>query len=386
MSVQTGVRGTLLANTENVRVRDVTKGIALLEPDEAQLTTFMMNIPKGSERAINAQVEWIEDEFNPRFDTLAADLSAVAVVMTVTNFAYFRKGDLVKVANAEVVRVTATPSANPVSIARAQGSTAAAAVLSGGQLFIMSSAHEENSSLPDLLSVQKAVKFNNLQILRDPFGVSQTAKDSQFYGEQDDLRWQRKKFAMQHKRSIENAIIHGERGLQTVSSQYLYLTGGILEFIDTNITDAGGTLTELEWEDHLRKSFRYGSKDKLSIMSPKAITVINTFGRDKLQTKSEDSLYGVTITRYQNAGRKVRLVEHDQLTNDGIDDFSGFAGYVITVDLKDLKLRYMGSAMTRYLENQEPKGTDGQIDEYRSQVALEVHQERNHSLLRNVTA
>lgn len=387
MAVLTNARGTLNANTENVRVRDASLGIKELEPDLGKLVTFMASIPGAATRAINPQVEWVEDEFNPRFDTLAANLTAGATTMEVSNYQYFKAGHLVKIANGEVVRVSVTPTTSDVTIVRAQGSTGAASASSGNQLFIMSTAYSENSALPALISTQKVVRFNYLQIMRDPFGLSQTAIDTEFYGEKNDRAYQKNKFMKQHKRDMENAIIHGERGIvtDTTLNQYLYMTGGVLEFITTNVTDAGGDLTELEWEDHIRKTFRFGSQDKVCFCSPKAISVLNGFGRGKIETKSGDSRYGITISRYEHAGKNVRLVEHNQLTNENLDDNTGIGGIIFTLDIKDIKLRYVGPVMTRFYENQEANGTHGKVDEFITHAGIEVHQERKHSVMEGIT-
>src|SRR3990167_4646186 len=113
MAVLTNARGTLNANTENVRVRDASLGIKELEPDLGKLVTFMASIPGAATRAINPQVEWVEDEFNPRFDTLAANLTAGALTMEVSNFQYLKAGHLVKIANGEVVRGSRAPPPPP---------------------------------------------------------------------------------------------------------------------------------------------------------------------------------------------------------------------------------------------------------------------------------
>src|SRR3990167_944722 len=377
-------RGTTTYNTENVRVRDVSPDLAELEPDEGPITSFLMQMNNGKKRVTNAEFEWVEDELNPRFDTLAADLTSGASSMTVNNFSYFRSGDLVKINNKEVVQVTAAPTTSTVTITRSVGSTAGLAASINQTLHILSSSHAENAAGRDLLTTQKSVQNNYCQIFRDPFALSTTAEDSNTYGG-NDWAYQKRKFLLQHKRSIDQAFVHGEANEDTSAAQRQHQVGGVLEFITTNVKDANGELSELEFEDFVRVVNRYG-RNHVFLCSPKGIQAVNAFARGKLQTRTEDKKYGVNITKYENAGRNVSLVEHKQLSNDlNLSDFTGIGGYIIALDMSELEMCYMGSQVTRYRENIQTPDVDGREDEYRSQVGLRVMQERKHGLLEGIT-
>ena len=382
-TIYTAVRGTANAQTENVRVRDVSPALQLLEPDEGPLTTIMAKFRKV--RVFNPQVEWFEDELLPRFDTLSADLTAGAATMTVNNYQRFRSGDLVKINNVEVIRVGADPTSSTVTITRAVGTTSAQAAVSGNNLFIMSNSTAENAAAPSLLSTQKVRQFNYAQIIRDPFGHSQTAIDSKTYGG-DDPAFQRRKFLLEHKRKIENALIHGERYEDTSGTQYQHSTSGCLAYIISNVQDMAGETTEAEFEDWIRRNFRFGSKNKLLFSSPVATSVINGFGRDKIRLAQGEKTYGITMSEYQNAGRKVMIVEHNQLSNDLQTDITGIAGYVICLDINDLELCHMGEVLTRFKENIQANNIDGVQNEYRSQISLRLWHERKHGLAKGITS
>ncbi|KKN22459.1 hypothetical protein LCGC14_0915090, partial [marine sediment metagenome] len=306
-TLSSGVRGTAVLDNESRRQRDVASALMQLEPDAGPLTTILMRI--ASEGADDPKVEWYEDELNPRFDKLGASLTAGAATMTVTNFVYFRVGDVVKVNNAEIVHVSATPTTTSVSIDRSAGETSARAASNGDQLHLIGSAHEEGSGKRPLLSTERANKFNYLQIFKTPFGVTLTQKGTKQFAGQDKPTEQSKKL-IEHKRDIELAIMFGELGKITSGTHPKRFTRGMIKFISTNITDAAGTLTETEWEEWLRTVFRYGSRERIVFCSSKLITVVNGFSRGKLDTRTNESTYGITMTKYQNAGRNVELVEH----------------------------------------------------------------------------
>ena len=91
----TAVRGTDTFSDETRRARDVSPALQQLEPDAGPLITLMSKL--RSRAATDPKFEWFEDQLLPRFDTLGADLTAAATTMTVTNYKFFRKGDLVRV-------------------------------------------------------------------------------------------------------------------------------------------------------------------------------------------------------------------------------------------------------------------------------------------------
>lgn len=377
-TVNSGVRDTSHLDTESRRARDVRDAMLLLDPDAAPLVQILMSVERAS--ASDPKFEWYEDELNPRFDKLTAALTAGATTMTVTNYAYFRAGDLVKINNAEVVYVSATPSTTSVTITRGIGSTGASAASVGDSLFIMSNAHEEGATNRALLTTQKVPKYNYCQIIRNPFGATVTEMNTKQFAGQTFNRDEQKKLVEQ-KRDIEQAIIFGERGKTTGSGgQPLRFCGGILEFLTTNVVDMGGTMTEAEFEDYLRRTHRHGSKDKIFFGSSKAMTVINGFGRDKLDTRSDESTYGVTMTQYKNAGRRLMLVEHVLFENDALTDLTGIAGYGVTVDMQNIRLRFNRTPFIGMLDNIQDNSADQRIDEYISEVGIEVNLEKTHGL------
>ena len=198
-TVSSGVRGTTILNTETRRVRDVSSAMARLEPDAGPLVTLMGKISGQSEPADAALFEWFEDELLPKFDVLNGALTAGATTMTVTNFVYFRIGDLVRINKAEIAYVSATPTTTTVTITRAYGETAAAAASVGDQLHIIGNSNEEGTTARGIISTQRIPVFNYCQIFRHPFGVTNTQKVTKQYGGQD-LDEETAKNLIEHKK------------------------------------------------------------------------------------------------------------------------------------------------------------------------------------------
>lgn len=377
-----GSRGSSVQSTEDRAVRDVAASMFELEPSAGPLTTIMMKI--GSTSAHKPEFEWYEDELVPRFDKLGGSLTSSATTMTVANFKYFKNGHLVKIENQEIVRVTATPTTSTVTIVRAFGTTAArAATSSTGQLHIVGSAFEQGSVKSDMISTQKVQKTNFAQIHKTAWGQTNTEKHTTQHAGQDKTN-EKSKNLIEHKRGIELASWHGEKKKVSTGTHDVLSSAGILSYIDTNIKDVGGELTEAEFEDWLRLCFRYGSDEKFVFCSPKAIGVINSFSRGKLQTRTDESTYGVTMTKYQNAGRNVALIENKLFTNDSLNDLTEIAGYAVCLDLQDLKLRFMRGTVVSLEQNIQVPGQDEMISQYVSELGLQMSLEKKHGLMTGI--
>lgn len=375
-------RSTQTTSNESRRTRDVTPALSLLEPDAGPLTTILTKLRKRG--ATDPKIEWFEDQLLPRFDLLGGALTAGATTMTVTNYKYFRKGDLVRINKKEIVRVTATPSSTSVTIKRAVGETAAQSAAQNDQLHILSNSNQEGASVRSIISTQRAGVFNYLQIIRDPWAVTNTAKQTQTFAGSDWTE-EAKKQLIEHKKHIELAFMLGERYEDTSGTNPERTTRGIRKFLSSNVTSVGGVLTESVLDGFLRTAFRYGSKRKLLFASPIVIQAINGFAKPRVRLVPSDKSYGITLNQYENAGRVVLLHEHVLMTNDNLNDFSGIAGEALLVDIEDVMARYLNGRFTVHNENIQAPDVDGRTDEYLSEVGLELHQEAKHGLLTGVT-
>ena len=388
ISVQAGPRSTQTLITETRQDRDVEDALQQLEPNEGPLTTILSML--GAESAHNSKIEWFEDQLLPDFDVLAGGAGGVGVAlavgdatMTVTNYAYYRYGDLVRINDNEIVRVTATPTTTTVSIKRGYGSIPATAAPVGSRLWIVSDAAAEFDSYRDQLTTQKVPKYNYTQTLKTPISFTGSELGTQTFAGVD-LDQERAKAMIEHKKKMEKSLIVGQPYLDNSGSEPVRTQAGIVYYIQTNVKDVSGGFTEAEFEDFIRICFRYGSPEKTILCSPKAIQSINGFQRSKLQTFSDDSTYGVTMSEYKNAGRRVMLVEEKLLTNQNLNDLTGIAGWAILVDFQYLKLKYLKGRATELWENVQNPGVDGEIDEYRTEYGTIVPLDQVHGLLTGV--
>jgi hypothetical protein len=382
ISVVQGPRTTGTINTETRNKRFVEDMLQELEPEAGPLTTIMSRL--GADTATDTKVEWFEDQLLPDFDVLAGALAAGDATMTVTNYKFYRKGDLVRVNDNEVVRVSATPSSATVTITRGFGSIAAAAAGVGSRLFILSSAGMEFDTYRDQLTTQKVPRYNYIQAEASPCSFTNEDMATETFAGKE-MPNEHKKSMVEQKKKMEKGNMLGQPYLDSSGSYPVRAMGGLEYYIQTNVKDCSGGFTEPEFEDFIRVWFRYGAREKVLFCSPKVIQSVNGFQRSKLQTFSDENTYGVTMTEYKNAGRRVMLVEEILLTNQNLNDLTGIAGHAIGIDPNNVKLYYLQGNATEMYENVQNPGVKGRIDEVRGSWSMGVFLEQTHALLTGVS-
>jgi hypothetical protein len=373
------VTGTLATDTINQsqRVIDMSDRIAELEPDEAPLVTLLRRLRRRKAQA--PKVEWLEDESMPRFTTTSATAASNATAIPTATGNYFRVGDSVRnTTTGEMIEVTATAS-GAITATRAIGTVAAVAMGSGDELFIVGNVNAEGACLREIKSPQLTNQYNYTQIIRDPFGITGTEAATTLYGGPDRRRLQRK-FGVEHSRKWEQtALVGGRKEDLTASGAPKRFAGGITEFVTTNITSAGGALTEATFQTFLRSGFRYGTGRKLLLASPLVISAIEGFARSNIQVVNDDAgTYGIRMRRYVSGQGEI-----DIAMERWMNDSTTYRGWAFLVDVDSLY--YAPLRDTKLLEDRQPNDCDRIQDEYLTEATFVVEHERRHAILKGVT-
>ncbi len=357
------------ANTDN-NVRDMVP-VAELEPNVAPLVQLMNKL--GSMPARNPKIEWLENEAMPRVTTLTASAASNATTYNVTAD-IFRTGDVVRFTTQGFGFLVTATAAGWISGAKVGGTTQATAQ-TGAEIYYVSNANAEGSSLREIKYPQLVTASNYCQIVQTPFGVTRTERDTQHYSgdERDRLR---KYHGIEHSRTLDDILFWGPRDLQSTNQR---LCGGVTEFISTNITaDSGGT-TEAEFQTFLRTAFRYGSDQKIAFCSPKAISAIEGFARSNIQVVNDTaSTYGIKMKTYVSGQGDVGLIKQNKWA-----DSATYGGYLVLLDMEAVKMRPLSP--TELQENVHAPDYDGYKDRWRSELSIAVQHERRHALMTGFT-
>lgn len=373
-----------LRNTNNIladkRVVDMSKEIALLEPNAAPLTVLMKRIEGKKKIAINPKYNWMEDELAPRWDAVnySTGYTAGDTSIVVDNGTYFKIGDVIKNATSGEQMLVSGVSSNTLTVTRGWGTTSATTVANNDVITILSNASAEGSSAPSMVTTKEVAKTNYIQTVRTPFGVTGTEDASEMYGGKD-LAYLTKKAGIEHSKDLERALLFGEPKEDLTGATPRRFTGGLNYFITTNRQDASGTLTESEFETFCRTIFRYGSNKKVLLASPIVVSAINTWAAGKLQTVPADKTYGIDVKEYLTGHGTLLVVKHNLLEQS-------YAGMAFAIDTDYISVRTMKGRDTQLKTNIQANDADAREDEYMTDLGFQLELEKAHGVLYGVTS
>ena len=377
-----GIRHTKNINQDR-RVVDMAKKIALLEPNKSPLITLTKRL--STKPTINPIFHWLEDELQAKWSKVStAEANVAATDLVVSDIDLFRVGFLVKVPRTgEIMRVTdVTVSTDTITVKRSFGTTAAAAILENDPIVILGSAEAEGGLATTPLSVVTSTIFNYTQIFKTAVQLSKTQEASELYGG-SDRAYQRLKKGIEHAVDLERAAWFGEKAEDTTGSTPVRSTGGVMSFIETNAVsyDASNSLTEDNFEkEFLEGLFRYGSSKKTLFASSRVISVINSWGRDKIQTVVGEETYGLKIYRYISAHGELNIVKH-QLFEGAV---YGKMGVALDLDAGEVAWRPLSGRDTKLRTGIEPNDADYYLDEYITEGGFQIKLPKVHGIIENV--
>jgi hypothetical protein len=391
MAVATGARTTGNVH-QSQRVIDMHKEILLLEPDAAPLTVFLKQIYNGGRRvaAKDPLFSWFNDELEARFDAInnGAGYASGATSLVVDNGPVFPTESLVKVPRTGEVMFVSSVSTNTLTVVRGFGGTTAAALVDNDPLYVIGIADDEDSLSPDNRSENPTKVDNYTQIFKRSVRASGSWLSSSNITSVHDWDHQRKKVAIEHLKDIELSFLFGGPSTQAGTEGPRRTTGGVTHFATQNNQDAGGALTEAEWETFLRTLFRYGSQKKVVLVSPLVLSVLNNYAAGRLQTNVGATTYGVKVMNMVSAHGEVTLVKHNLLEG------ATYGGYAIALDLKfgNVAYRYLNgdgpgaSRDTKLATNIGTPDRDGRKDQWLSECGLQFGLPKAHGVLFGVTS
>ncbi len=371
----------ILANERRIDMDDV---IPFLDPDVSQFTTMLMRVKSQKARA--TKVEWMEDELFPRLSSNTGGATNVATAITVATGegTYFRGGDLVRVSRTgEAFRVVSVAT-DTLTVIRGIGSTAAAAILAADQFVIVGNASAQGAGLGTRKITKRVPQYNYEQIQRNPYGFTNSLIETDLYteGEPDH---ERSKKAVEHKRAIENLLFFGARALDVSGSEPIGYSGGLVEFITTNVKNAAGALTATLLDTYFRDFLAHGSQNKIMFASPVVAQAISGFLQNAWKpATTSDRLWGAKVDGYISGvyGWEVPIVVKRDW-NDFSTASTQYGGYAFVVDMDYVKIRPMRN--TRLLRGRQANDADSYDEEYLTEFALELMHERAHGLIKGVT-
>jgi len=375
-----GARGT--STLGDLRKYDVSDKLWLIDADYATLAFFARKLAKKP--TTDPEFRWFEKASPSRQDSInnPGGYSNTATTITVADGSKFKAGMVIQNVNTgEQMRVAAV-SGNNLTVVRGWGTTPAAAISNNDTIVILGNANAEGASVPLSLTSQAVKKVNFTQIFREPFEVTGTESATEIYAGGSDLAKLREEHLQLHLKDIERAFFFGEPKEDISGPQPIRATGGLRYWITTNV-ETQTDLTNAEFEAWIRRVFAKGGDKKLGFLSPLIASAVNSWAAGKLNMFPKDKTYGIAVTNYLSIHGELNFVVEKLFAENPI-----YNGYAFAVDMDCVAYRYLNgngnNRDTKLLKNRQNPGDDKIIEEYFSEVGLELALEDRHGFLKGV--
>lgn len=374
-------RGT--GNITNAQIfYDKDNDLYILDANKAPLVALTAKLRK--KETVSPKFSWFEDVYNASYDQVnySTGYNSSATTIAIDNYTYFTVNDVIKNARTGECMLVSAVTTDLIQVTRGWGETSAASITDNDYLWILGNAYQEGASSQEANSTNASEVYNYTQIFRTPFEVTETLANTKLYTG-NDLSTQQKKKGVDHAQAIERAFFFGERKEDTSGTHPRRSTRGLLKFISTNVTDAGGTLTETEFETFLRSGMRYGSKEKWFFASRLIVSAISSWAQGKLQMVPADKTYGIAITRYVSPHGVINIIPHDMLEGTGGSN-EEYGGYGFLVDPESVNYRYLSNRDTRMKMDIQNPDEDARKGEFLTEVGLQLINEKTCAILKDI--
>jgi len=385
MGIATGTVDTeaILADEKVVDMEDEFR---LLQPDETQFMTILNKLPSKVAKAI--KVNWLEDDYFPRQARVEGSQTNVdtAIEVEAGQGLYFRANDLVRVMRTgEMIEVTSVAT-DTLTVVRGVGSATNQAMNDADELLIVSNASAQGADVGILKITTRTLGFNYTQIVRHPFGFTNTDVEIETYGPGDPMNEIAKK-AVEHKRSLEALHWFGARDFVSASPSSKGYMGGIAEYLVTNVFSSIGNLSRGVLDDKLRVIFQNGSRNKAIFAAPVPGQALSGLMADNwVRAQPGQKLYGAKVSGFITGafGDEVPVIVKREWGAFPTAS-NQYGSWMFVIDLDYVKKRPFRNRGTKLLRNRQGNGEDKTTHEYLTELSMEVSVEAAHGILKGVT-
>lgn len=286
----------------------------------------------------------------PSMTSTAGDLVG-ATTLTVNAYDDIVPGDLVlNERTNEVMLVTATPTTTSVTVQRAVGTTAAAALNAADVLRTIGNAFEQGSLRPSAVSIIASRYVNNTQIFRNSWAVTKTAAAIPQIAGAGFVSESKQDCAALHAAAMEKALFFGEKFMGTRNGRPFHTMEGIIPRVRTaaagNVTTLGATTNWTQFEGALDVSLQTvtdpkGGNIRTMFVGGTARRVIHNIARlnSSYQITTMETSWGMQIDTIRAPRGTFEIIEHPLFNAYG--STSQWARMAVVADLNAFSLAYL---------------------------------------------
>ena len=286
----------------------------------------------------------------PSVTSTAGDLVGAAT-LTVNAYTDIVPGDLIlNERTGEVILVTATPTTTTLTVQRAVGTVAAAAINAADVMRTVGNAFEEGSVRPSAVAIIAARYVNNTQIFRNSWAVTKTAAAIPQIAGSGYVSESKQDCAALHAMAIEKALFFGQKFMGTRNGQPFHTMEGIVARVNAaasgNVTTLGATTNWTQFETALDKTLETvtdpkGGNIRTVFVGGTARRVIHNIARlnSTYQITTAETGWGLQIDTIRTPRGTFEMIEHPLFNAYG--GASMWAKMAVIADLNAFSLAYL---------------------------------------------
>ena len=286
----------------------------------------------------------------PSVTSTAGDLVG-ATTLTVDAYTDIVPGDLIlNERTGEVILVTATPTTTTLTVQRAVGTVAAAAINAADVMRTVGNAFEEGSVRPSAVAIIAARYINNTQIFRNSWAVTKTAAAIPQIAGSGYVSESKQDCAALHAMAIEKALFFGQKFMGTRNGQPFHTMEGLVARVNAaasgNVTTLGSTTNWTQFEAALDKTLETvtdpkGGNIRTVFVGGTARRVIHNIARlnSTYQITTNETGWGLQIDTIRTPRGTFEMIEHPLFNAYG--GASMWAKMAVIADLNAFSLAYL---------------------------------------------
>lgn len=385
-----GMRGTLDWATDE-RPKNFREMILWRNPNgKAPLTALMSRMK--SESVDDPEFSWWEEELNAirvTMDATGASASSTAFGLTSGGLDLV-PGDILLVEKTEtatydneLVEVSSITSDTAIVVKRGAAGTTAAVTGASANLTKIGNVYEEGSTSPEASTRNPTKLTNYCQIFKTSYEITNTAKNTRTRTG-DPLKNDKKRKMFDHSVAMEFAWMFGVPYEDTSGNKPKRFTGGLRNFINTNVTVFATTPTEDTLLEAIYPVFDYDAgnagSERIVFAGNGFLNSLNKLAKDSSSTRVNfDGIvktYGMNLQQWVLPQGTLYVRTHPLMNTH-----ARFTNSAFVIDPSAIIYRYMRD--TKMQDNIQANDADEQKGQWLTEAGLEIRHEKTMAYMGN---
>lgn len=376
------------SNITGTRKGDFASAILQLFPT-GSAPLFALSSGMESADASDPTVTWFEESHisGRSTCTVASNNNNNGSTATVDDASSYVIGTVLLVEETGEYIYASGVTGNQLTMERGFAGTTPANISVGNHLQRIGTTFEESSSRPTGVANLGYARFNFMQIFRNSWDISRTAKRTEFYT--GDVVAKNKQDAMLfHSEDIERAMWFGRRTIGVRNAKTYRTMDGILSQITTNITTAGGTTTYDQFNAFLQpifeKNVRGKPNERIAFCGNKALTVINKIAKlnATMYIEPGETEFGMKVTKWFTPYGDISLMTHPLFVESPL-----WTANLYVLHPGAIRIRYLDRTHTdAYDKDGTRAGVDGDFGVLTTECSIEYKLEKTGGQLLQMQA